>query len=128
MKIYVKLNIRRILETEGNPELFPEEWLAPAAHIALVYHFDGIDYVIELKWIDYEGVNDRSRFRQTVITANRQKKSEFKEQAERYGKFWLEQKGRLFDVQAIALINGSDGEYEILEKFYLPCGKYTLTC
>ena len=45
LKYYVQRSIRRILETEGNPEFIAEEWLAPAAHIGrgdLVYHFDGL--------------------------------------------------------------------------------------
>jgi hypothetical protein len=36
--------------------LIADEWPAPYSHTGrgdLVYHFDGIYYVIELKWIDY---------------------------------------------------------------------------
>lgn len=60
----------------------------------MVYHLAGIDYVIELKWIDYNGANDSNRLKRTVKNTNRQKKIDVKEQAEIYGKVWLELRGR----------------------------------
>ena len=122
LKIYVKRNIWRILETYGNPELIAEEWPAPAAHIGrgdLVYHCDEIDYVLELKWIDYDGVNNLNRNRPNVSNSNRKKRKEVQEQAERYGNVWLNQRRRPFNVMAMAIINSVDNNVEILKHMKL---------
>lgn len=126
LKDYVKRNIRVILKTAGNPQLIAEEWFAPSAHIGkgdLVYHFRGTDFVIELKWIDFDGVNDSNRLKSTVKNTNRQKKIDVKKQAEKYGQFWLDNRGRTYDVQAIAIINDVFGDAEIIHREVLPCRK-----
>jgi hypothetical protein len=79
LKRHVQRKIREILQTSGKPTLIADEWPAPYSHIGkgdLVYHFDGIDYVIELNWIDYNGLNDFTRVRSTVQSSNRQKENQ----------------------------------------------------
>lgn len=111
LKILVKRDIRHILQVPGIPTLIAEEWPAPADHIGkgdLVYHYNNVDYVVELKWIDYDGLNDYARNSQTIRTRNRQKRNDVKKQAENYGKKWL-QKNRPYNVVALEIINDEYG-------------------
>ena len=117
LKCHVQRNIRKILQTSGKPTLIADEWPAPYSHIGrgdLVYHFDGIDYVIELKWIDYHGLNDSTRMRSTVQNSNRQKKNQVIQQARRYGRLWIDQKRRPYDVRVMAIVNTLNGHFEII--------------
>lgn len=127
LKNYVKQNIQPILETSGKPQLIAEEWSAPLDHKGkgdLVYHFGEIDYVIELKWIDHEGVHDPSRNKRTVKTNNRKKiNTEGPNQAEKYGRNWLDQRGRPYNVRAMVIINNISDGTDIVFSEILPCLK-----
>jgi hypothetical protein len=85
----------------------------------LVYHFDGMDYVIELKWIDYEGESCDYRDSRTVKTRNRQKLKDAVAQAEKYGMEWLSI-GRPYYVNPMAIINNKHGWIENIhpEEYY----------
>ncbi|KAJ2990046.1 hypothetical protein HDV02_004646 [Globomyces sp. JEL0801] len=117
LKYQVQRSIRKILDTSGKPKLIAEEWAAPYSHIGrgdLVYHFDGVDYVIELKWIDYHGLNDYTRVKSTVKNSNRKKKNHVREQALRYGRLWIDQKRRPYDVRVMAIVNTLNGHFQII--------------
>ncbi|KAI8895204.1 hypothetical protein BC833DRAFT_602074 [Globomyces pollinis-pini] len=117
LKCQVQRSIQKILKTSGKPKLIAEEWVAPYSHIGrgdLVYHFDRVDYVIELKWIDYHGLNDYTRVKSTVKNSNRKKKNHVREQALRYGRLWIDQKRRPYDVRVMAIVNTLNGHFQII--------------
>ncbi|KAJ3311542.1 hypothetical protein HDV04_003920 [Boothiomyces sp. JEL0838] len=99
LKEMVKRNASRILNSI-DPVLEKEEYPAPADHIGkgdLLFSTTSGSFsnpittyhVVETKWIDYKGETLDNPTRDSVKERNRQKKRDVKEQADRYGKYWL---------------------------------------
>ena len=119
LKKYVKENIQRILNVKTTPLLIAEEWSAPADHRGkgdLVYRVNKHDYVIELKWIDYEGEELLNPTRQSVKTRNKNKKKHVEEQALKYGEYWASEYRRNREVTAMAIINLENGDCDVIFK------------
>jgi hypothetical protein len=66
-------------------------------------------YVVELKWIDYEGERRDNPTRNTVIRRNTQKRRDVIEQALRYKRYWETRfPGNL--IHCYAIINDENGQ------------------
>jgi hypothetical protein len=105
------LQIRDLLDLTNPPTLEEEEYPAPTDDIGrgdLSYKSGTTYYVVELKWIDYEGARPGNPTRNSVITRNTQRRSGVKEQTRRYKRYWETVfPGNL--IHCYAIINDENG-------------------